>query len=365
MRIVHYTVSMRIGGISRLVLDLMQAQQSEGLHPSLLLNEATGNFMPETEVFSVFETNLRRGFSCNLSRLRQVAAWVNKNDLLHIHFYNPVVHLLVQFVKIPVVYTMHGLSKPFRHQSSIKKAGFEYAKKRFLNRHIDFFVANSQFTLSEAKHDYGLQRVPQKHILNGVQLKKNSEAVTGTEKWQRQISGRFTIGLVSNFTNRKRIDRLIQAFSQLPRPQIGRNCLLLVGDGTEMQNLRQLVAKLTLNKHVIFAGHQPTINRFYNLMDVVVFPATQEPFGLVAVEAYSHGKPVIVFEDGGGLLEIVQPFAPEDVVKNPDYLAKRLEYYFANRQNISEAEELRIEHAKKFSVERMEAAYREVYQKLI
>ena len=55
---------------------------------------------------------------------------------------------------------------------------------------------------------------------------------------------------------------------------------------------------------------------YYKSFDVCVFPAEQEPFGLVGVEAYLNGKVVLAFSDSGGLKEIIEPFEPELIVRD-------------------------------------------------
>lgn len=48
------------------------------------------------------------------------------------------------------------------------------------------------------------------------------------------------------------------------------------------------------------------LDELYRAALCVVAPAYREDYGLTALEAMSHGKPVIVCEDGGGLLELVE-----------------------------------------------------------
>jgi len=59
--------------------------------------------------------------------------------------------------------------------------------------------------------------------------------------------------------------------------------------------------------NVAFLGRvdDPTLARLYREAPCVVAPALEEDYGLTAVEAMSHGTPVVVCRDGGGLATLV------------------------------------------------------------
>jgi len=82
---------------------------------------------------------------------------------------------------------------------------------------------------------------------------------------------------------------------------------VFVGVGPYLGRLRSLVSRLDLGDTVRFAGHVEwkELERLYDWCDTVVVPTiTPEPFGRVAVEAMSRGRPVIG-TNAGGLTEII------------------------------------------------------------
>lgn len=369
MKIIHYTQSMHIGGISRLVIDLMTEQQNSGISPALLLNYNTGDFLYEVHNLniSVLSTDLQSGTSFNITKIKKCANKVNEFDLIHVHFYNPVVHLLTRYIKIPVVYTMHGLSKPFKNKNVLRKVFFESIKKRFLNSQVNTFVSNSQFTMNEAIRDYNLRKVNKKVVLNGIRFSNNYNTLKPNidSEIEAKLKGKFVVGFISNFTKQKRIDLLINSISDIVDKGITDIVLLLIGNGSESNNLRNLVFEKKLSEYVVFAGHQSNVFDWYNFIDICSFPARYESFGLVAVEAFSLGKPVLVFSDSGGLLEIVSPFEPDDVVKNQEEMAERILFYKNNPTKIESRKNERINHSKLFSSKRMADEYEEIYKSLL
>ena len=101
-------------------------------------------------------------------------------------------------------------------------------------------------------------------------------------------------------------------------------------------------------------------------IDICVFPSEAEPFGLVGVEAYMHGKPVLAFSDSGGLKEVIKPLEPENIVDNEEQLANRMLFYEQHQNMVMDKAKDRINYAKiNFSIKRMERNYYDIYKTLM
>jgi glycosyltransferase involved in cell wall biosynthesis len=107
-----------------------------------------------------------------------------------------------------------------------------------------------------------------------------------------KIKNKFVFGTIGNFFPLKCHRILIESFSKIVD-----NCpdsvLLLVGDGPEEENLRQLCKALNIEDKVFFVGKQLFPHDFYPLFDVFVFPSLSEGSGTVFYEAMHHRVPVI------------------------------------------------------------------------
>lgn len=104
----------------------------------------------------------------------------------------------------------------------------------------------------------------------------------------------------------KGMEFLVKAFAQQCRP--GNVELWISGDGPETDRLMQLVRELQMEGHIKLLG-RVSRERNYELMAeslFCVFPALNEAFGHVNLEAMAAGKPVIVTDWGG----------PSDIVEN-------------------------------------------------
>ncbi len=112
------------------------------------------------------------------------------------------------------------------------------------------------------------------------------------------------IGFVGRIEAPKGIDQLLSAFAGIaaedPRPR-----LVLLGEG-DAEGVRRKVEENGLAGRVIhltrFVGGSDLMAHFA-MADVCVFPSLFEPFGLVAVEAMSLGRPVILGDGFSRLFE--------------------------------------------------------------
>ena len=82
--------------------------------------------------------------------------------------------------------------------------------------------------------------------------------------------------------------------------------LLMAGDGPDRRYLESLVQDLGLDRAVRMLGHREDVAEILAAADATVVPSTcEEGFGLMVVEAWAAGVPVVAF-GGGGLGELVR-----------------------------------------------------------
>ena len=101
---------------------------------------------------------------------------------------------------------------------------------------------------------------------------------------------------VSRLARHKRVDLIVEAFSQLGLP------LIVVGEGSERQKLERLAAS-----NVKFLGWQPDENvRELMGRGKALVHAAEEDFGIAIVEAQASGCPIIAYGQGGVLETVIE-----------------------------------------------------------
>jgi len=99
----------------------------------------------------------------------------------------------------------------------------------------------------------------------------------------------------------KNVSSLIYALKHIVK-KYDHLTLLIIGDGSEKERLKNIVDKLDLKKHIKFLGripHKYLVNYYY-AADMLILPSYHESFGKVLVEASITGTPSISTKTTGG-----------------------------------------------------------------
>ena len=368
LKILHFMWSANFGGIEKLVIDLCQTQNSTSdIQSEILIGCAKGSFMQNLVDNNIphFYGNLKSGFDFSPAKYRLVKSKMKEYDIIHIHTFNLIVIKAAIDSGKKIIYTIHGNFNLGR-KPKLGDHFNTFFLKYFLNSKIDYLTFNSEFTKKIATERYQLKIKNQCVIYNGIPLRKPEDIMPiDNTDLLNQLKNKFVIGTTSRFNAFKRIDRLIDAFAIFSKGKPD-TILLLVGDGVVKQELEKQVDEKNLRASTIFAGYQKNVQGFQKLMDVCVFPSQNEPFGLVAVETLSMGKPTLMFTDAGGMLEILTNEFKSDIVTDVSNLAERLDYYYftKNHQNL-ELLAKRQQLAAGFDVKIMERSFYEAYLKIV
>lgn len=145
----------------------------------------------------------------------------------------------------------------------------------------------------------------------------------------------FILLSVGRLENLKDHSTLISAFSLLAESFPDWR-LKIFGDGPLRDDLVAQINSLGLCEQVTLPGVTPHLALEYCSADVFVLPSRYESFGLVTLEAMSHGLPVVGFSDCSGTNQLIEDNVSGFLV-NPGgsrskSLSIKLEQLFLDRQ---------------------------------
>lgn len=109
--------------------------------------------------------------------------------------------------------------------------------------------------------------------------------------------------MISRLTRFKNVQVAIEAIANIRHKEYK---LIIGGEGEEKDKLIGLSKKLGLEDRVSFLGHVPfeQLPKLYGEAKLVLFPSTNEPFGMVPIEALACGT-LVIGANSGGLKETI------------------------------------------------------------
>src|SRR5207244_2350732 len=124
--------------------------------------------------------------------------------------------------------------------------------------------------------------------------------------WKAVKAGRaFRIPVIGFYSNRKlllyvgrlakekNIAKLFRAFEVLQRRRTNEFHLLVIGDGSQRNQLRKLQARCKNVSWIRYCAEPRELAQYYRAADLFVHPGVLETFGLVALERPACGTPVV------------------------------------------------------------------------
>ncbi len=122
---------------------------------------------------------------------------------------------------------------------------------------------------------------------------KYDEKVRKTKRKELNIDDdTLVIGHVGRFVEQKNHRFLIDIFNEVHK-QNENSILLLVGQGPLMEEIKEKVKNLNLEKCVKFLGQRSDVSELYQAFDMFLFPSLYEGLGMVLIEAQCSGLPCI------------------------------------------------------------------------
>jgi glycosyltransferase involved in cell wall biosynthesis len=299
-----------VGGVEVLTARLASQIQERGHRVEVWTARSPSDALPHEEVvggidvrrfiFAMPGMNLRsiaRTCVAGASTVRELGAEFRRfrPELLHVQCFsgNGAYATMLSLVNgTPLLVSLQGETIMDDHDIYDHSVAMRAALRLGLRR-ASAVTGCSAFTIDDAVARFGLHRPKAEVVHNGV-----DEMAPGGSKVDIDLKRYvFAVGRV---VRKKGFDLLVDAFARIAdlHPGVG---LVIAGDGPERESLAARAANLGLSGRIRFPGalRQDQVAAYMRRAEIFVMPSRVEPFGIVTLEAWRAGTPVIVTSRGG------------------------------------------------------------------
>ena len=231
-------------------------------------------------------------------------------DVFHAHhpfLLGPAARRLARRQGRPLIFTYHTRYDKYAHYVPLRRSFVEAAARglstRFAAR-ADAVIAPSSVLREELRARGVSARIAV--VPTGVDLDRFSPGDRLAARRARGFDDRALLLLyVGRLDREKSVDRVLAAFERIAGTIAGAR-LVLVGQGTQGDELRRIATGLNAGRRVIFEGVCPheELPTYYRAADLFLFASETETQGLVLAEAAACGLPAVAV-NAPGYAEVV------------------------------------------------------------
>jgi sugar transferase (PEP-CTERM/EpsH1 system associated) len=358
--IAHVVWSLDIGGLERIVIDLVNRLDPARFAHVVYCLEHDGVLSHElgASCRALVALGKKPGVAYALPiRLARLMRG-HRVDVVHGHNFGPMLYggaagCLARARAI--VGTLHG------------PEAAEHRSLRLLDRLrlFDAAIAISEHVRAVAVSRGGLDPSRVVTILNGVDTDRVARSGGLTRADIGARAGDYVIGVVARLSHEKDHDTLLAAAS-IVASKYAAVRLVVVGDGPRRSALEAEAAVLGIADRVSFLGSRTDVPDLLPLFDLFVLPSRIEGLGITLMEAMAHSLPTVATRVGG-IPEVVQDGKTGLVVECgvSSSMAAAIEWMIDHRD---EAAEMGVRGRRRveeeFDTSRMVARYAAVYEEL-
>lgn len=309
-----------VGGISRHVAELYPELVKLGLTIHLLTVEVEGAATEEdvdgihihrlavesTPHFFDWIRNMNRSMEEKAKALMD-AGW--NFDLIHAHDWlvAQTAIALKNLYKIPIVATIHATEHGRHNGIHNPEQHYIYDQEFALSFNAWRVIVCTNYMHQEVSRVFKLPADKINVIHNGIRAEKK-QLVFDTHAFRERFAAddEKIVYYVGRMTPEKGLSVFLRAAPRVLAEMEDKVKFVFIGSGI-IDNLQRQAWDMGIGKSCLFTGFMPDsdLDRFQRIADCAVFPSLYEPFGIVALESFAAGVPVVV-SSTGGFPEVVQ-----------------------------------------------------------
>jgi len=360
MNILMLTTHANTGGITSYILTLGDALTKSG-HKVWVVSSG-GNCVERMEALGIKHVKLDIRTKSELHpklwlNFGKLNALINTEKIDVIHAQTRVMQVLGTALSavtdVHLVTTCHGFFRPRWFRRTFPCWG-------------EAVIAISKPVAGHLMTDFKVPEVRIHLVPNGIDLDIFKLTNENKRQQARQLLGINAsplIGIIARLSDVKGINVLIKAMPTVLKAMPTSN-LVIVGQGPEEDNLKQITQELGLNNKIHFKNMLNQPQDILPAFDLFVMPSIMEGLGLSVMEAQACGIPVVASKVGG-LIDLIQYGVTGFLVEpnDPEALAERIIEALRNPEKLKNmTQRARHNIEEYFSAQRMARETIKVYE---
>ncbi len=238
----------------------------------------------------------------------------------------------------PVFMTLHNAQT----QGIDKKTDFfgqlyDNTLGKIIMKKADLLIGNSKDTLNRTAPN-NMPEEKKKVIYNGIDTSKYQPTHEHDIKNELEVD-KYTL-TVSRLVKQKGLEYMVKALPKIieeSNVDSNRYKHVVIGQGPEKENLKELAEELGVSENLHFTGFVPEekMTDYYTQANAFILPSLYEPFGIVLVESMACETPVIA-TDAGGIPEVLGDTGIGINQRNPGEIAENTVKLLENPEKAKE-----------------------------
>jgi glycosyltransferase involved in cell wall biosynthesis len=228
-------------------------------------------------------------------------------DILHCHCYKSDLYglILSRFHKMQLVTTVHGPLASWKYfwasQNWRVRYLYDQLDLKILRFYKQVIVVSESMRGTVLRHGAKNERVITIHnAIDSKHFTKNEERGAAFRRARGIPADAVVVGAVGRLNGEKDYPTLFKAAQLLVQDGV-KVLFTIAGGGPLEQDLKQQVAAMGLQDHVIFLGHNQDVREIYDAMDIYALSSTREGLPNTVLEALAMEVPVVATDvDGVG-----------------------------------------------------------------
>ncbi len=313
-----------INGVATFSRNLAQGLAAHGHEVLVIAPSQTGKKYKEVDVNHTVARTVSvpfpfyQNFKISITPYREVKKIIDEfqPDVIHIQMLMMIGQAAMKYgnkMDIPIVSTNHAMPENLMDNLRLLAPvarPINYMLKRYgarFHSKADYVTLPTQAAIEMFGSAIDKVSAPVEAVSNGINLSrfKSTPPSPDTIKRYRLPTDRPIITYIGRVDAEKHIWVLIDAFNKILKTTPSH--LLIVGDGTDIENLRELVDKYDIAQNVTFAGRvsDEDIVELHKVGTVYCMPSPAELQSIATLEAMASGQPIVAV-DAGALRELCQ-----------------------------------------------------------